>query len=99
MSYIISKKAQSDLTNIWEFTFNHWSADQADRYVKLISDNFSTIDLNPDVGKNYSGIRSNYRGLQVKSHIIFYQINNANQVRIIRKLHMRMDLENRMKKI
>jgi len=38
MSYRISVKASEDIKNIWLYTFENWSQEQADRYVNLIFD-------------------------------------------------------------
>jgi len=96
MSYQVSTKANTDLTNIWEYTFNNWSPSQADRYIELLTSKFKEISNNPDLGKSYEGVRENYRGLPIKSHIIFYRVFGENNIEIIRILHQRMDLINRM---
>ncbi len=36
MKYILSKKANNNLVNIWEYTFENWSIEQADRYIRII---------------------------------------------------------------
>ena len=30
--YLITNKAVEDLSKIWEYTFDNWSEDQADKY-------------------------------------------------------------------
>ena len=99
MKYKISSKAQSDLINIWEFTFDNWSIDQADRYYKLLIDKIKEICQKPDLGRRYDNIRKYYWGVNVKSHIIFYKINDAGEgtIEVIRILHQRMDLLSRLK--
>ncbi|MEQ8478450.1 type II toxin-antitoxin system RelE/ParE family toxin [Fulvivirga sp.] len=96
MKYKISSRARLDLISIWEFTKKNWSAQQADRYFQIIVDKFLEISLNPDLGKNYDDLRINYRGIIVKSHIIFYRITNQNSIEIIRILHQHMDYKNRL---
>lgn len=39
--FVVSKKAATDLENIWLFTLKNWSAAQADKYIKDI---FATIN-------------------------------------------------------
>lgn len=97
MKYHISLKANADLIGIWEFTFDHWSLEQADRYYEIIIDKIREICRKPDIGKNYYIIRDNYWGVNVKSHIIFYRIKNQNHIEIIRILHQRMDFQSRLK--
>lgn len=71
MNYNISTKARLDLISIWEFTKENWSVQQADRYYQIIVDKFLEISSRPELGKNYDDLRSDYRGVNVKSHIIF----------------------------
>jgi len=35
-NFKITEKAGSDLENIWLYTFQNWSLEQADRYYELI---------------------------------------------------------------
>ena len=93
----ISNEAQNDLENIWLYTFETWSVEQADRYYNLILDEIEYLAENPDVGKDYSHVRRGYLRSKVKSHFIFYKINKKeNQIEIIRVLHQQMDVENRL---
>ena len=98
MRYIISHQANQDLENIWLYTFENWSVEQADRYSELIMDEIEYISTNPDSGIDFSSIRKGYYRSRIKSHFIFYRINKKNNVvEIIRILHQRMDIENRLK--
>lgn len=54
------------------------------------------IGDNPDVGKEHEGISQNLLGLKSGKHIIFYQFQSTNQIEVIRILHERMDLKNRI---
>jgi toxin ParE1/3/4 len=97
MKYRISSKAQADLINIWKFTFDSWSIDQADRCYNLIIDKIQEICEKPDIGRRYDDVRKNYWGVNVKSHIIFYKISEEEIIEVIRILHQRMDLQSRIK--
>lgn len=97
MKYIISHQANQDLENIWLYTFENWSVEQADRYLGLIMDEIEYISTNPDTGIDFSSIRKGYYRSKVKSHFIFYKINEKNKVlEIIRILHQSMDIDNRL---
>lgn len=97
MNFKISKEAQFDLENIWLYTFETWSKEQADRYFNLIFEEIEYLTLNPTSGKDYSHIRKGYYCSKVKSHFIFYRINlKENAIEIIRILHQQMDIENRL---
>ena len=95
LPYVISKKAVSDLEEIWRYTVEKWSIDQADRYYNLIFDEIQFICKNVNAGKSMEHVRKGYRASKVKSHLIFYRIQN-NIVEVIRILHERMDIENRL---
>ncbi len=95
LPYIISKRAVPDLEEIWLYTFNTWSVEQADRYYSLIIDEIEYICRNIDSGKSMNFVRKGYRASKVKSHLIFYRVYN-DTVEIIRILHERMDIDNRL---
>jgi toxin ParE1/3/4 len=97
MSYRVSVKAAEDIENIWLYTFENWSLEQADRYVNLILDEIEYLASNPGSGKDVDHIRKSYRCSEVKSHLIFYRlIEKQNDIEIIRALHQRMNIENRL---
>ena len=94
MKYKISKQAEVDLENIWLYTFEEWSQEQADYYYDLIMDEIEYISENPKSGKDYNEIRKGYFRSRVKSHFIFYKINlKEEKVVIIRVLHQQMDVD------
>jgi len=94
MNYKISKLAESDLENIWLYTFEEWSLEQADYYYDLIMDEIEYIAENPKTGKDFNVVRKGYFRSRVKSHFIFYKINlKEEEVEIIRILHQQMDID------
>ena len=95
-SYRISKKAVEDLENIWTYTLHKWSIEQADRYYNLIINEIEFITKNVMAGKSMDHIKTGYRASIVKSHLIFYRKSQGNQIEVIRVLHQRMDVENRI---
>ena len=98
MQYKISEKAFEDIEDIWFYTMETWSIQQADRYYNLVFDEIEYIAENPLSGRDYSHVRKNYRCSKVKSHLIFYKHEkNKNFVEIIRILHQSMDIEERLK--
>jgi len=97
MKYLISQFAGQDLENIWLYTFENWSREQADRYFELIMNEIEYISNNPDSGSDFSSVRKGYFRSRIKSHFIFYRLSkNKNLVEIIRILHQRMDIETRL---
>jgi toxin ParE1/3/4 len=94
MTFKISKKAIEDIDNIWLYTYENWSEEQADRYYKLIFEEINFIANNFDSGRDQSHIKKGYRYSKVKSHLIFYKKSKTNIVEIIRVLHEKIDVAN-----
>ena len=92
----LTNKAVEDLSKIWEYTFEVWSENQADKYYEMLISNYQEIADNPLLGKNYDGITQNLLGLKTNRHIIFYRTLNENYIEITRILHERMDLKKRI---
>ena len=93
---ILRQKAINDLNDIWDYTFEKWSAKQADKYYATIKLACKGIGQNPDVGKEYYGINKNLLGLKSGKHIIFYKSISDDKIEVIRILHERMDLKKRI---
>jgi toxin ParE1/3/4 len=92
LPFIISKKAVADLKDIWLYTVEKWSAEQADRYYNLIIDEINYLCKNSLAGKSMEHVRKGYRALKVKSYLIFYRVAN-DTIEVIRILNERMDIE------
>ena len=94
--YIISEKALEDINNIWIYTAENWSVEQADRYYNLIIDEIEYIVDNLDMARDFGEIRKSYRYSKVKSHLIFFKKDKTNEIEVVRILHERMNIENRL---
>ena len=95
--YKLTNKAVDDLTQIWNYTIDRWSENQADKYYQMLLDNFNEAANNPDLGKNYSEVIQNLFGIRAGRHIIFYRKIEENEIEITRILHEQMDLKSRIK--
>lgn len=93
---VLRKEAIDDLTDIWEYTLQEWSENQADKYFETIKLACKEIGQNPNIGKVYSEISKNLLGIKSGKHIIFYHKISEDEIEVIRILHERMDLKNRM---
>ncbi|WP_299111473.1 type II toxin-antitoxin system RelE/ParE family toxin [uncultured Winogradskyella sp.] len=93
---ILRQEAINDLNRIWDYTFEKWSEKQADKYYATVKMACNGIGESPDIGKEYDGISKNLLGLKSGKHIIFYQQISSDRIEIIRILHERMDLKNRI---
>lgn len=95
---ILRQEAIDDLNDIWAYTFEEWSENQADKYYATLEFACTQIGKSPEIGKEYEGISKNLLGLRTGKHIIFYQIISEEEIEIIRILHAQMDLKNRLNK-
>jgi toxin ParE1/3/4 len=93
---VLRQEAIDDLNDIWDYTYEKWSEKQADKYYATIKLSCKGIGDNPDVGKEYFGVIENLLGLKSGKHIIFYDLISEDKIEIIRILHERMDLKNRL---
>ncbi|MGX9987608.1 type II toxin-antitoxin system RelE/ParE family toxin [Soonwooa purpurea] len=95
--YFLTNKAVEDLSKIYEYTYEFWSENQADKYYEELINFCLLIAENPNIGKNYAEIDSDFFGFLAHKHIIFYRIINQNEIEIERILGAEMDLKNRIK--
>jgi toxin ParE1/3/4 len=63
-NYKLTNKAVEDLETIWNYTFEKWSEQQADKYYALLIDSCHIIGENPNIGKNYFGVTIELFGLK-----------------------------------
>jgi toxin ParE1/3/4 len=94
--YIISEKALEDLNSIWLYTAENWSVEQANRYYNLIVDEIEYVSENFDSTKDFGSVRKNYSYSKVKSHLVFYKKTENSEMEVVRILHERMDIKNRL---
>lgn len=93
--YHLTNKAVEDLADIWNYTFEEWSENQADKYYLLLLDSCKEVAENPNLGKQYDNVTDQLLGYKSNEHILFYQIISSNEIEIIRILHGRMDLKSK----
>jgi len=94
--YILSEKALNDLNSIWIYTAENWSVEQANRYYNLIIDEIEFVAENFETTTDFGSIRKEYRYSKVKSHILFYKRAENAEMEVVRILHERMDIKNRI---
>lgn len=95
---IKSQEAASDLENIWLYTLEKWSQEQADKYHRQLIEAIKQLALNPYLGKDVGYILKGYYRLKAQSHLVFYKIDEiSNNIMIIRILHEQMDVQARLK--
>ncbi|MBL0192352.1 MAG: type II toxin-antitoxin system RelE/ParE family toxin [Saprospiraceae bacterium] len=91
-SFEISKLALKDLDEIWKYSAEQWSQQQANRYYEDISEMILEICHNPEIGKPIDYISQGHRRLNVRSHMLVYKVKNE-IIYIDRILHQKMDID------
>ena len=94
--YVLTNNAVDDLSKIWDYTYEVWSEKQADKYYFELVNDCQELAENQTLGKNYNEIQKDLFGYPSGRHLIFYRILNLAKIEIIRILHSRMDLKNRI---
>lgn len=95
--YVLTSKAVEDLSNIWDYTYEIWSENQADLYYELILNACQDLAKSPEKGKKYEEIIKEIMGFRIGMHIIFFRQIGTNEIEILRILHGSMDLKNRIR--
>ena len=93
---ILRQEAIDDLNDIWDYTYGQWSENQADKYYADLKYACNEIGINPNLGREYVGISNSLLGLKSGKHIIFYHLISEDEIEVIRILHERMDLKNKL---
>ena len=94
--YKLTNKAVEDLSKIWDYTYEVWSENQADKYYFELIEDCQVLAEKQDLAKNYTDINDDIYGYKSGQHIIFFRIMSENEIEITRLLHSRMDLKNRI---
>ena len=84
--YKLTNKAVEDLSKIWDYTYEVWSENQADKYYLELIEDCQLIAENQNFGKNYDEISGEIFGYKSGQHLIFYRILNENEIEITRFL-------------
>lgn len=88
--YRLSPRARRDLETIWEYSFEQWGVEQANRYIDKIIAKFEVIAAGPLLLPACDHIRNGYRRGLVERHMIYFRVN-AQIIVIMRILHSQMD--------
>ena len=95
--YFLTNKAVEDLSKIYEYTYEFWSENQADKYYEELINFCQLLAENQMIGRIYTEIYPDLYGFLANQHIIFYRILTKDKIEITRILGAEMDLKNRIK--
>ena len=94
--YFLSNQAVKDLADIWIYTLEEWSEDQADKYYQYLLDSCQEVAANPNLAKQYEEVTDGLLGIRANRHIIFFRILSKSEIEVLRILHGMMDLNSKL---
>ena len=89
--YLLSPRAQADLSDIWDYGQDQWGPERADQYVREIQKVIERAAANPKRGRSCDDIRAGYFKVAAGSHLVFYRLT-GDTLDVVRILHQRMDV-------
>ena len=89
---VLSPKAKSDLSEIWDYTLAEWGIDQAEKYVRDLWEAMQQQACDSSASIDISDVRNGYRKVISGSHVIFFKLT-GDGIDVVRVLHQRMDFE------
>lgn len=89
-TYRLSPLAEADLEEIWLYTLQYWSIEQADSYHRDLVATFEGLANGTKRGRQ--SVLPDYQKCLCGSHVMYF-LDYANRVDIIRILHQRQDAE------
>ena len=87
---ILSRRARTDLDDIWNFSASRWSPAQADRYLMGLDGIVRLICQEPHLGRLRQELVPEFRMYPYRSHLIFYR-DDPVTIDVVRVLHTRTD--------
>lgn len=73
--YRLSPKSLDDLDDIWRYTAEFWSVDQADNYIDDLANALETLVGMPSLGREYTEFNPPVRILIHNQHLVVYMVN------------------------
>jgi toxin ParE1/3/4 len=89
--YVLSNKAESDLTEIYVYSFRTFGEAKADSYFLGLRDCLQALADNPHRGRSVAYLQPGLFCLRHSRHIVFYMAEAAG-IFVVRILHDAMDI-------
>jgi toxin ParE1/3/4 len=91
--YRLSSRAEADLAEIWVYSVEQWSLEQADRYVEALVSRLDWLCANPALWKPRPDISEDLYSYPQHSHVLYFraQGDEPEVIEIVRVLHGRME--------
>jgi toxin ParE1/3/4 len=95
-AFRVSPAARGDLEEIWNYTASRWGEEQAERYTRALAEACQDLADRRKQGRAIDDIRAGYYKLAAGSHFLFYRLAGDGTIDIVRILHQRMDIPERL---
>ncbi len=95
-TFLLSPAARTDLAGIWPYTAQRWDQDPAERYTGEIVAACHDLANGRRQGRAIDDIRRGYFKLAAGSHFLIYRLTADGTIDIVRILHQRMDIPERL---
>lgn len=92
---ILSPKAKSDFSNIWDYSLDTWGAERAEAYLRQLWANLQECADNPDIAVKADLVRKDYRKMISGNHVVYFKTIEGG-IDVIRVLHQRMDFSGKV---
>ena len=88
--YRLSPLAEADLEEIWLYTFQQWSMEQADDYLSNLIAAIEGLASGRKTGQK-TDVREGYWKYHAGAHVVYFRRSDTG-IDVIRVLHGRMDV-------
>ena len=90
--YVLSKKASTDLANIFQYTYKNFNIIQAESYLLELGKCFIKLSNEPGLAHKVEDIRKDYFRYLFRKHAVYFKARK-DDIFIIRVLHQQMKYE------
>jgi toxin ParE1/3/4 len=92
---VLSPKAKSDLSNIWDYSLDTWGTEKAEIYLRKLWSDMQRCADNPEIASKANIVRQGYRKMVSGSHVVYLKEIEGG-INVIRVLHQRMDFKGKV---
>ena len=88
MRWQLSPKARREMMRIWQYTADHWGADQAERYVRQIEHDLTAAAAGSPLVRPFG----DYLRISSGRHVCIFRRDAKGDVVVMRVLHQSQDI-------
>ncbi|HMP29802.1 MAG TPA: type II toxin-antitoxin system RelE/ParE family toxin [Saprospiraceae bacterium] len=92
MNVVISDKAYSDLTFLFQYSIETFGLPKTEAYLKSIYEKISYLAVMPGIGHTHKSLPDYLRVINVAKHLVIYTAKEPDVVIVLRIVHHKMNL-------